>query len=561
MSSENNIYKDDIENIINDNMDELKEFNFGKILNSNSSDDTMDFEYNLESKNFDNFSKSKYTNIINLINDNNNIEVEYPKIDGVSIDHLKFIKLRNDKFQKDGFINFLILEKLIKYCEDNLNEKFFEISKLKSLSKNQNILTNLLISQKKLFKKLKIYDQFIFSYLKLTFFLFIKSEKSILLDHYNYDYLIKIFNLSRLSTNINLDFIIEKEMSIVFYDLKLINIIIQLFSIEWKNISFNEEYLVFLDILLINLGYQINFNKKLTYESDEQIKIIYHAIMYYKMLLFIDRFFIGKNKDINNNSCYNLTFIGKNKDINNNNNNKISMVILNQLFEKQNINLKKNKKFIINFVKKNIEDTNDFKTLEKFELCIKEQMILYHEKLSSMLKMKKDNEHVKPDKNTKIDKLIIVKNIIKYSQRKSEFNPISNIFTTNNKNKIFEIYKHIPNLNKNIMGYLYIITIDKYLKELNVSYSDKFIFFKIDLLNMYINNKSNNNILIKSTEYPIIVELINKFIVIYDKYYLVYDNLLYAFQHQLILFNRFYKNIEKIKDNIKDSILFFLKEQ
>ena len=186
-------------------------------------------------------------------------------------------------------------------------------------------------------------------------------------------------------------------------------------------------------------------------------------------------------------------------------------------------------------------------------------MLHYYEYLISKKKMKLDPKSVNFDVNTIVTKQMIIQKIIKYCQRTSEFNEVSTIFKKDKRKKIYEIFKYIPSIDKNIMGYLYIIIMSTYLSEYKMNLLDEFFYLKTDIMKIFVNCNLYNKIFKKSNNYPIIIQSIGCYMVIFQEEYIEYDDILSAFLHLLLLLYKYKKDIIKFKDEeLIDKMLEFL---
>ncbi len=482
--------------------------------------------------------------LIDMVHNDSKMKLNLPNIDNIHIKNLELIELNNESRLEDVYYNCLILEKVIVYCETIKLQNKFNIELLKFLSKIHNTLDTILIECKKLLKKSKSYINMLDYYLKLSFFIYSKSDKILNNNKLNYYYFQSIFSKDTLKT---LSCIEDKNMPIIFYDMNTVMLILQCFSIEMKKIKYNEKYIDFLNILIICIGYNCCFINSIQNDYDK-IKITIAVIMHFKTLIKINHYFY-----------HNIEPLIKNNNDNNNDNNISQTAIIENMYSICNFDLNTIKKYIIDFCKKYIDEKRDLSSLEKFEFIIKEEMLHYYEYLVSKKKMKLDPITVKFDDNTIVTKQMIIQKIIKYCQRTSEFNEISTIFKNDKRKKIYQIFKYVPSIDENIMGYLYLIIISKYLSEYKIDLMNEFFYLKTDIMQMFIDYNINIKIFKKSNNYPIIIQCINSFMVIYREKYVEYDDILSAFLHLLLLIYKYKKEIVKFKsEELLNKILKFL---
>ena len=479
------------------------------------------------------------TTLIDMVHNDSKMKLNLPNIDNIAIENLKLIELCGDSKLEDVYYNCLILEKIILHCEIIKLQDRFSVEILKFLSEIHNTLDTILVECKKLLKKSKSYMKILDYYLKLSFFIYSKSDKILNNNKLDFYYFQSIFSKDTLKT---LSCIEDKKMPIIFYTMDTIMLILQCFSIEMKKIKYNEKYIDFLNILIVCLGFNCCFITSIQ-TSYDRIKTIMSVIIHFKTIIKINHYFYN-----------NIEPLIKNNSIN-------KITIIQTIYSSCNFDLNNTKVYIIDFCKNYIDEKRDLTSLEKFEFIVKEEMLHYYEYLVSKKKMKSDPITVGFDDNTIVSKQMIIQKIIKYCQRTSEFNIISSLFKDDKRKKIYEIFKYVPSIDENIMGYLYLIIVSKYLSEYKIDIIDEFFYLKADIMQMFLDNNININLIQESNNYPIIIQCINSFMVVYKKQYIEYDNILLAFLHLLLLIYKYKKEIIRFKNEESlNKILEFLKK-
>jgi len=479
---------------------------------------------NENNNDFIKFADDEYDNDTNSIKDNFNRLKEF------NLFNNNFFKIEiYDKNKLKNYIkNYFILKKMIEYFENesfNINQEKFQY-----FQKNISTLFNFIIQGKKDYKglkNLKLSNFFIFNYFKLIYLIFQNSNAYNNYEKYDFNYIKSLFegnnmNLSIITNNLNKLFIT--------INLETVEYMLQLFNVSWNTIKFNPKLIEFLELITITIGYNCCLITNVV-DIIERLKMFFETIAYFKNQLFINhiihnRFKPKKLKEIN----YQATII--------------------------NFFSTDYKEKLIDYLKNDVKITNDFNSLQKFETKIYEETIFYLEKLKSLKKYKLTEYYTKSDKG-KVAPHILLQTIINHSERKAIFSPIAELFTSNEVDKIFEINNHFPNLKNNILNHLYIILINKLLNANGIEFIKTFVFSKISLTATYLNERFDDNYLEENNYYPIIVESINHFILVYKNESFKYKYFIPLFQHFLFIIKNNEHQIE-LDEETKENLFFFI---